>query len=297
MGKHTCKEWMIAVRPWSFPASAMPVAVTLGYVLANHQQADWLNGVWALLNIVVFHASGNTWSDYFDYRRKVDGEDTFGAKTITSGMFTPREIYRLSLLLLAVACVAGAGLWLRTGMPLLYIGLGGLACSVLYPFLKYHALGDLVIFIAYGLLPTVGTVYAATRHIDWNVLYLAVPVGLITVAILHCNNLRDVATDDRANIRTFAMNIGRKASVWVYCFEVLFPFLWITGCVVAGVLPYMCILVWLAIISALKNSKMVACVLKNGPESIARLDEYTSKLQLQFSFLLIAAFIGTALIY
>ena len=212
-------------------------------------------------------------------------------------MFTPREIYRLSLLLLAVACVAGAGLWLRTGMPLLYIGLGGLACSVLYPFLKYHALGDLVIFIAYGLLPTVGTVYAATRHIDWNVLYLAVPVGLITVAILHCNNLRDVATDDRANIRTFAMNIGRKASVWVYCFEVLFPFLWITGCVVAGVLPYMCILVWLAIISALKNSKMVACVLKNGPESIARLDEYTSKLQLQFSFLLIAAFIGTALIY
>ncbi|MBO8481509.1 MAG: prenyltransferase, partial [Muribaculum sp.] len=50
MEKHTFKEWMIAVRPWSFPASAMPVAVTLGYVLANHQQADWLNGLWALLN-------------------------------------------------------------------------------------------------------------------------------------------------------------------------------------------------------------------------------------------------------
>lgn len=126
-------------------------------------------------------------------------------------------------------------------------------------------------------------------------LYLAVPVGLITVAILHCNNLRDVATDDRANIRTFAMNIGRKASVWVYCFEVLFPFLWITGCVIAGVLPYMCILVWAAILSALKNSKMVVGVLKNGPESIARLDEYTSRFQLQFSFLLIAAFIGMAI--
>ena len=79
MEKHTFKEWMIAVRPWSFPASAMPVAVTLGYVLANHLQADWLDGVWALLNIVVFHASGNTWSDYFDYRRKVVGEDTFVA--------------------------------------------------------------------------------------------------------------------------------------------------------------------------------------------------------------------------
>ena len=81
----------------------------------------------------------------------------------------------------------------------------------------------------------------------------------------------------------------------MYCFEVLFPFLWITGCVIAGVLPYMCILVWAAILSALKNSKMVVGVLKNGPESIARLDEYTSRFQLQFSFLLIAAFIGMAI--
>lgn len=198
MRRHSFKEWMIAVRPWSFPASAMPVAVTLGYLFAGHQQVNWLNGIWALLNIVIFHASGNTWSDYFDYRRKVDGDDTFGAKTITSGMFRAKEIFLLSLGLLAVASLAGIGLWLRTGMPLLYIGLGGLACSVLYPFLKYRSMGDLVIFVAYGLLPTVGTVYAATLHVDWHVLYLAVPVGLITVAILHCNNLRDISTDSRA---------------------------------------------------------------------------------------------------
>lgn len=297
MGKHSFKEWMIAVRPWSFPASAMPVAVTLGYLLADRQQMDWLNGVWALLNIVIFHAAGNTWSDYFDYRRKVDDDDTFGAKTITSGMFAAKEILWLSIGLLAVACAAGIGLWARTGMPLLYIGLGGLACSVLYPFLKYRALGDLVIFIAYGLLPVLGTVYAATLTVDWPVLlYLAVPVGLITVAILHCNNLRDTATDRRAHIRTFAMDIGKKASVWVYCFEVLFPFLWITGCVIAGALPHQCLICWAAVVPAWKNSKMAVGVLKSGSESIARLDEYTSKLQLMFSFLLIMAFVGTVLI-
>ena len=86
------------------------------------------------------------WSDYFDYKHKVDARDTFGAKTLTDGMFTPREIYRLSMALLAVALVAGIGLLWRTGLPLLYIGIGGAACSLLYPPLKYRALGDVVIF-------------------------------------------------------------------------------------------------------------------------------------------------------
>ena len=107
MKKHSLKDWMIAVRPWSFPASSMPVVVTLAYLYWMQQDINWVNGIWALLNIIVFHAAGNTWSDYFDYKHKVDARDTFGAKTLTDGMFTPREIYRLSMALLAVALVAG----------------------------------------------------------------------------------------------------------------------------------------------------------------------------------------------
>ena len=120
MKKHSLKDWMIAVRPWSFPASSMPVVVTLAYLYWMRQDINWVNGIWALLNIIVFHAAGNTWSDYFDYKHKVDARDTFGAKTLTDGMFTPREIYRLSMALLAVALVAGIGLLWRTGLPLLY---------------------------------------------------------------------------------------------------------------------------------------------------------------------------------
>ena len=63
---HGWKDWLVAVRPWSFPASAMPVAVTLVYLWWLGEEVDWLNGVWALLDIIVFHAAGNTWSDYFD---------------------------------------------------------------------------------------------------------------------------------------------------------------------------------------------------------------------------------------
>ncbi len=291
MKKHAFKEWMIAVRPWSFPASAMPVIATLGYLFARHDNADWINGIWALLNIIVFHAAGNTWSDYFDYRRRVDAHDTYGVHTLTTGMFTPKEIWWLSIGLLAAALIAGVGLWLRTGMPLLYIGIGGLACSVLYPFLKYHAFGDFVIFIAYALLPTVGTVYATTLLIDWQVLCLAVPVGLITVAILHCNNTRDMHTDRRARIRTIAMNIGPRASVALYCFEVIFPFFWISGCVAVGMLPAWCLIAWAAFFPALQNARKAVGFLKDGSSAIANLDEATAKLQLMFSLLLFASFI------
>ena len=132
MKKHSLKDWMIAVRPWSFPASSMPVVVTLAYLYWMQQDINWVNGIWALLNIVVFHAAGNTWSDYFDYKHKVDARDTFGAKTLTDGMFAPREIYGLSMALLAVALVAGVGLLWRTGLPLLYIGIGGGGFALLF---------------------------------------------------------------------------------------------------------------------------------------------------------------------
>ena len=294
--KHSFKDWMIAVRPWSFPASAMPVTVSLGYVFAMYDDVNWLNGVWALVNIVIFHAAGNTWSDYFDYRRHVDAEDTFGVRTLTTGMFSPKEIFRLSALLLFIASAAGVILWLRTGMPLLYIGLGGVACSVLYPFLKYRALGDAVIFMAYAFLPTLGTVYACTLQIDWQVLYFAVPVGLITVAILHCNNTRDISTDNRANISTLAMKIGGKASIWLYCFEVIFPYLWLTGCAMAGVLPLWSLMAWLAFIPAVLNVRIAAGYFKGGSASIASLDEATARLQLFFSLVLTVSFVLAGLV-
>lgn len=289
--KHSLKDWLVAVRPWSFPASAMPVAVTLAYLYWLQQDVNWLNGVWALLNIVVFHAAGNTWSDYFDYKHRVDREDTHGVKTLTSGMFQPQEIYRLSLSLLVVALVAGIGLLWRTGLPLLYIGMGGVACTLLYPSLKYRALGDVVIFIAYALLPMLGTAYAATGVADWNTMWVALPVGLITVAILHANNTRDMQTDVRADIRTLAMTVGARTSMLLYYLEVLVPFAWVVCCAAAGIFPWWSLLVLPALGPALGNVRLMACYPSTGMEGIARLDELTAKLQLLFSLLFALSFV------
>ena len=218
MRKHTFGEWMIAVRPWSIPASAMPIIVTLAYLFWTGAEINWLLGLWTLVGMILFHLTGNVWSDYFDFRKKVDAEDTFGAKTLTTGMFQPEEIKKLAIGLLVVSVACGLGLFAVTGLPLLWIGLAGVACTLLYPMLKFNALGDLDIVMAFAFLPTLGTSYAVTGAIDWNVLLIALPVGLITDGILHSNNIRDMRTDRRAGIRTMAMGMGLQAATCLYCF-------------------------------------------------------------------------------
>lgn len=291
MKKHTFKDWLVAVRPWSFPASAMPVVVTLAYLYWMQSEIDWINGVWALLNIVIFHAAGNTWSDYMDYKQGVDTPDTFGVKTLTSGAFVSKEIRNLSLGLLAVAVAAGMGLLFRTGLPLLYIGIGGVACALLYPPLKYKAQGDMVIFLSYALLPTLGTAYVATAMINWDVLWVAIPVGLITVAILHANNTRDIQTDKNASIRTLAMKMGKKMSMYVYCGEILFPFGWVAGCVATGTFPLWSLIILLGLMPAIGNVRTISRLSREGMAAIANLDEMTAKLQLLFSLVFAFSFI------
>lgn len=291
MKKHTFGEWMIAVRPWSFPASAMPVIVTAAFLFWKGYEISWGFAIWALLNIIVFHAAGNTWSDYFDFKKKVDADDTFGAKTLTTGMFEPKEIYRLSVALTVVAVAGGLALMALTGLPLLWIGLGGLICTLLYPMLKYNALGDLVILLAYAFLPTLGTSFVAAGGIIPSVLIVALPLGLITDGILHSNNTRDMKTDSRAGIRTMAMSLGVKSSAVLYAFEMIFPFIWVGVCSICGFMPLATIIIFMTLPVAIGCAKTMMNSVEGGVHMIADLDVRTANLQLMFSLLLTVSFV------
>ncbi len=285
--RHSFKDWLLATRPWSFPASAMPVLVTLVYLYwSGYGQMDWLAGVWALVNIVLFHAAGNTWSDYFDYKKGVDTPQTHGATTLTSGQFAPGEIKWLSISLLLVALFGGIGLMLMTGWPLFWYGVGGALCVLLYPFLKYRALGDVVIAMAYAWLPCWGTSYVATGAVDMRVWLLALPLGCITVAILHVNNTRDVRTDAEAHITTLAMKLGHTISSRLYQFYLLFPFACLVACVVFGLFPPLALVALLALPLAWGNVRMMDRSSREDTSVISLLDERTAQLQLVFSLLL-----------
>lgn len=290
MRKHSFGEWMIAVRPWSFSASAMPVIVSATFMLWNNYDVNLWFVLWALVNVIVFHAAGNTWSDYFDYRKKVDADDTSGAKTLTTGMFDQKEIFSLSVCLTVIAVAGGIVLMTLTGLPLLWIGLGGVLCTLLYPVLKYNALGDIAIIMAYAFLPTLGTAYVATGVVDWNVLWVAVPVGLITDGILHSNNIRDMVTDRRAGITTMAMMLGARTSIYLYSFEMIFPYVWVAILSIAGIMPIYTIIVFLTLPVAIGTAKTMV----NSADDvsiIADIDVRTANLQLIFSLLLSVSFV------
>ena len=291
MSRHTFKEWFIAVRPWSFPASAMPIIVTLAFLFWKGAQMHWGLAAWTLANMVIFHIAGNLWSDYHDYMKKVDREPAPGGSTIPSGLFTPKEIRNFALVVLAVGVAGGLGLVALTGLELLWIGIAGALLTVLYPFLKYNALGDLDILLNFAVLPTLGTSFAVTGSIDWSVLWIAVPVGLITDGILHSNNTRDIASDGVAQIRTMAMGLGTKASAWLYSFEVIFPYAWIAVCSIAGLMPLSTIVIFLTLPVAMGCSRTMMKSINGGSDIISDLDVRTANLQLLFSALLSVALI------
>ncbi len=296
MKGHTFKDWFLATRPWSFPASTMPVLVAMMFLWATGRDVQWWLGIMALVNIVLVHAAGNVWSDYHDYKRGVDAPDTYGVRILTDKQFTPKEVFALSVTLQAAAIAMGLLMVWLTGITLLWFGLAGIALSLLYPPLKYMALGDLVIMACYALLPMLGTTFICCGDIVPEVLWLAVPVGSITIAILHVNNARDIETDRRAGIRTFALLTGRPVAIGVYLFELILPYCWLLAVAVLGKVSPWSLLTFITLPLALGNCrKMLSCKTK-GIEAIAKLDEATAQLQLAFSLTLTIGLVVEALL-
>ena len=297
--KHTVKDWILTTRPWSFPASAMPVLTTFAYMTwvcsIYDLKIDWVSGILAVVGIIFFHASGNMLSDVRDYKKGVDKGLDF--MPLVNGSFTPKEYVRFSLILFTIGLAIGFYIMSRCGWPLLYSAVYGAFFTLTYATFKYFALGDLVILLSYAIIPIMGTTYATISEYYTPALVLALPIGLITVGILHVNNTRDIESDRTAGIRTLAMLIGRNASLKLYAFEVLVPFLLIIATVCCGWLPWYSLIALLAAPKAWQNARIVLSAKEKGAEVLAPIDAATAQLQLMFSLLLtvslfVASFIG-----
>lgn len=302
MAKHTLKEWYLATRPWSFPASAMPVASTIAYLFWVSQvcegapRVDLLCGVLALVGIILFHAAGNVLSDYNDHRKGVDTPENAMMLPLVNGSFKDKEFKWYGIALLIVGCAVGLVLLLLTkNLQLLYVGLAGGLLTLLYSFMKYRSLGDVVILLNYAVLPIMGTSIVAVGHIDWSAMVLVVPLGLITDSILHINNARDAVCDRAAGINTFAMRIGPKASVVIYQLEVMLPFLWVLVAVLAGWLPILSIIVAVVGKNAFDMARQSSKLLSEGGAGVATLDQQSAALQAKFSVMMIISLVVSAL--
>jgi len=240
------------------------------------------------LGVVVLHSAGNVLSDWFDYKSGVDNENAFAVPNLVFHHFEPKEYLNFSIILFVAGVLIGVSIALLSGPVLWIIGGVGVLLTILYSFLKYHALGDLDIFIIFGVLPVIGTAYAVTGVLHWDALVLSLPIGIITVSVLHANNTVDIVSDGAAGIKTFAMLIGGKASSILYSVYMVIPFLCVIGAVAVGRLHPMALLCLVAAIPAWKNLKQACGYDKLGIEALKGLDQGSAKLQMAFSVLLSA---------
>ncbi len=269
----------------------MPVIATFAYLFSKGMVPSgprpYLVLLLSVVGVILLHAGGNVLSDWFDYRSGVDNKDAFAVPNLVFHKFEPGEYLRFSIWLLSAGVAVGLLITFLSGPGLLVIGGIGVVLTLLYSFLKYHALGDLDIFIIFGILPVAGLAYAVTgRFCPEACLALSVPIGLITVSVLHANNTLDTETDRAAGIRTFAMVIGPKASGILYRAYMVIPFLYIAVAVLVGWLHPLALLCFLAILPAWKNFRQAAGIKDKGLEAMKGLDQASSQMQLVFSGML-----------
>lgn len=290
MKKHSLKEWFAVTRYWSFPVSTMPVLVSFAYVFSKGLLPDgvlpWVIFVLCLLGVVLLHSAGNVLSDYFDYKSGVDNENAFAVPNLVFHHFEPVEYLTFSIVLFIAGATVGAVIAILSGPGLWIIGIVGVLLTALYSFFKFHAMGDADIFVIFGMLTVLGTAYAVTGEMHWEALLLSIPVGIITVSVLHANNTFDTESDGAAGIKTFAMLIGGKASSILYAVYMAIPFVCIIAYVVSGFLHPMALLCLVAAIPAWKNFKQACTYDKVGIQAMSGLDQASAKLQLAFSVLL-----------
>jgi 1,4-dihydroxy-2-naphthoate polyprenyltransferase len=287
--------WVMAARPRTLPASVAPVLVGTSLALgAGHFEP--LAFLAALLGAMLIQVGTNLSNDYSDARRGADSEDRLGPVRVTAGgLLPPRQVLVATYATFALAVLCGIYLVAIAGWGLLAVGAASILAGVLYtggprPY-GYEGLGEVFVFLFFGLVAVVGSWYVQVQSLPWEPFVVAVPVGLLASAILVVNNLRDIETDRRAGKRTLAVRVGAAGTRKLYEVIVIAAFLlapvpWPLGSMTAWLL-----LPWLALPLALRPLGRVR-TRTDGPSLNQALAE-TAMLQLLFCLLLSAGILAS----
>jgi 1,4-dihydroxy-2-naphthoate octaprenyltransferase len=287
--------WLMAARPRTLPAAVAPVLVGTA-LAATDGTFKPVTFLAALVGALFIQVGTNLSNDYSDARRGADTEDRLGPVRVTAGgLVPPRQVLIATYVAFAVAVLAGVYLIATAGWELLLVGAASILAGVLYtggprPY-GYEGLGEIFVFLFFGVVAVAGSYFAQTEALAWEALVLAVPVGLLASAILVVNNVRDLETDRRAGKRTLAVRLGRERA------RTLFVAM-IAGAFLTAPLPWLLdslspwlLLSWLAIPLAVPVVRLVR-TRTDGPALNGALAG-TGQLQLAFCVLLSAGLLAS----
>jgi 1,4-dihydroxy-2-naphthoate octaprenyltransferase len=280
--------WLLASRPATLPAAAAPVIV--GSALAAASDVfRWDALIVVLFSALAIQIGVNFANDLADAEKGADTEARIGPiRAVAAGLLSAGQMKRGIMIAFGLAAIAGLYLILLAGWVILAIGVISIIAALGYtngpiPY-GYYGLGELFVFVFFGLVATVGTRYVYDQTAPADAWISGVAIGLLAAAILVANNVRDSDTDRVAGKRTLAVILGRDAAQWVYAVMVLGSFAVVAAAVLLGTLPSWSLLTLLALPLTVSPIRTIFTETA-GPPLIGVL-KGTARLQLAFSALL-----------
>ncbi len=221
--------WFLAARPKTLTASLAPIVV--GSILAYIAQGEILWGLTfcALFSAMFIQIGTNLINDALDYTKGTDTNERLGPRRATqSGWLSPQQVLAAGLACLAMAMVGGLPLVFNSGLSLMLLLLVSSVLAYLYtggPYpLAYHGLGDIFVFLFFGLISTSAIYYIQTGTVSGESLMAGSQVGLLATVMIAINNFRDVAEDQQSNKRTLAVRFGATFARWEIGTCIILPF-------------------------------------------------------------------------
>ncbi len=214
--------WIQAARPKTLGAAVAPVLV--GTAMAwGAGEADVVVAVLTLLSAMFIQIGVNYHNDYHDFLKGTDTEERVGPQRVTqAGLVKPVTMRNATIMVFGLAVAAGTYLMWRGGWPIVAVGVASILSALWYTggrySLAYMGAADLFVLVFFGPVAVGGTYYVQALSLPWEVVVAGVGPGLLAVAILLINNIRDVKGDRNNRKRTLVVRMGRKAGVAFYGF-------------------------------------------------------------------------------
>ena len=290
--------WWRAIRPWSYTAAIIPVALG-GAIGAYVGKWDaWLLFL-AVVGSIAIQAGTNLVNDYYDYRKGADSASSLGTGgSLLRGDLTPRQVFIGGMVAFGIGIAIGLYLVSVTGPFIFWLGLFSVLVGFFYtagPFaLAYVGLGEVAVFIFMGPVMVIGSYYLMAREVTLPVVLASLPVGFLVAAILHANNLRDLESDRTIGKRTLATLLGREGANMEYYLLIGGTYLSLVALVALGIAPWLTLISVATLPLALKLVRIVAS--ETEPKKLHPVLRQTARLHMQFGLLLVAGWVVASLV-
>ena len=249
------QAWMLAARPKTLTGAAVPVMIGLALAWTDSKGYEldvfsWTAAALCMLFALVMQVDANFVNDFFDYARgNDDAASRLGPlRACTQGWVKVESMKKAIATTTCLACLVGLPLLLFGGLEMLLVGLLCVVFCFLYTtHLSYIGMGDVLVFVFFGIIPVCITYYVQLHTVTWQVFTASVACGAVIDGLLIVNNYRDRDNDARDGKKTLVVMIGAERAEWLYLGLGLFAVaagvvFWLNGHVVAFVLPFIYLL-------------------------------------------------------